>query len=110
MARRERGKRRVRKIESIQPLTKEEVRERRKYFRDKSRRITKIYKGDKRVHGARTCGICGTRLSTVILSTGRTEATRDHYSFEMTDLYNVSACLDSRVCQRVHAKLRGGKQ
>lgn len=90
----------------ITPLSKEEVRERRRYFLTKAESRTKIYRGDKRVQGNRLCAICHTRLSTTILATGKSEATRDHHRCYFSPLVEVSLCMDSRVCQKVHKKLR----
>lgn len=95
---------------SPDPLTKEEVKERRKYYLTNSEKKTKIYKGDKRVHGDRLCAICHTPLSTLILSTGKTVATKDHHSCYFSSMLTVNICMDSRVCQRVHRRLRKEKE
>lgn len=90
----------------MEPLEQEEVRNRRHYFLTESKSRNKIYRGDKRVHGDRICAICHTSLSTMILATGETMATRDHHRCYFSSLVAVSICLDSRVCQKVHKELR----
>lgn len=90
----------------LKPLSSEEVRERRAYFLNEAESKTKIYRGDKRVQGNRLCAVCHTKLSTTILATGKSEATRDHHRCYFSPLVSVSLCMDSRVCQRVHKNLR----
>lgn len=94
----------------MKPLTKEEVRERRRYFLTESESRTKVYGGDKRVQGNRLCAICHTQLSTTILATGKSEATRDHHRCYFSPLVTISICMDSRVCQRVHEDLRSKEE
>lgn len=96
----------MRRVPRIKPLSQEEVRARRHYFLNEAEERTKIYQGDKRVHGNRLCAICHTKLSTTILATGKSEATRDHHRCYFSPLVAVSICMDSRVCQRVHRNLR----
>lgn len=90
----------------IKPLTSREVRKRRQYYLNNAESRTKIYSGDKRVQGNRLCAVCHTKLSTTILATGKSEATRDHHRCYFSPLVEVSLCLDSRVCQKVHKELR----
>lgn len=90
------------------PLSSAAVKERRQYFLTQAAKKTKFYKGDKRVSGVRMCAICMNPLSKVILSTGKTQAVRDHYNCYFSELFYVDICLDSRVCQKVHKKLREG--
>lgn len=87
-------------------LTQVEVRERRNYFMTEATSRTKIYSGDKRVQGNRLCSVCHTQLSTTILATGRSEATRDHHRCYFSPLVTANLCMDSRVCQKVHKNLR----
>lgn len=90
----------------IKILSSDEVRERRDYFLRNAERRTKIYSGDKRVQGNRLCAVCHTKLSTTILATGKSEATRDHHRCYFSPLVSVNLCMDSRVCQKIHRDLR----
>lgn len=87
-------------------LTAEEVRARRAYFLKESDKVTKVRKGHKRVGGSRICSICQTQLSRVILRTGDTYATRDHYHCKVSDMLTIYMCKDSQVCQKVHKARR----
>lgn len=90
----------------INPLTQKEIRKRRAYFLNKAEVRSKIYRGDRRVQGNRLCAICHTKLSTIILATGKSEATRDHHRCYFSPLVSINLCIDSRVCQRIHRELR----
>lgn len=81
-----------------------EVKEKRKYFLNNSAKVTKIFKGDKRVNGTRMCAVCGTRLSNVILANSTTQAIRDHFHCFFSELFYVNICLDSRNCTKVLEK------
>lgn len=91
---------------NITPLTSDEVRERRSYFLTNAESRTKIYRGDRRIQGNRLCSVCHTKLSTNILATGRSEATRDHHRCYFSPLFSANLCMDSRRCQKVHKELR----
>lgn len=79
----------------------EEVRERRSYYLNKSKKVTKINKGDKRVSGTRICAVCKTQLSTVILRDGSTVSTRAHYHCYFSEFLYINICRDSSNCQRI---------
>lgn len=91
----------------MKKLSKEEVREARSYFFNKAQKVTTIRKGDKRVHGSRVCAVCGTPLSTVLLSTGKSQAEKDHYHFDFSDLFYIDVCKDIRSCYTVMENLGG---
>ena len=92
---------------SVRTLTPEQIKERRKYFLNKSLSKTKNLRGSRGVGGTRFCVVCHIPLTTVILPTGKPQTIRDHYRCKMNDLITVSLCADSRVCQREHRKRRG---
>lgn len=79
-------------------LNKTEIKKRRRYFLTKAKKITKIRKGDKRVLGSRLCSLCGSPLSTVLLSTGDSVATKHHYDCQFSELFYVHICMDIRSC------------
>lgn len=89
-------------------LSREEIKERRKYFLANANKKTVINKGDKRVHGSRVCALCGSSLSTVTLSDGRSIATKNHYHCDFSELFYVDLCKDIRSCYSVMNKLGGG--
>lgn len=91
----------------MQALTREEVVQRRRYFLRHSQKTTVVSKGAKRVGGTRICAICQTPLSRVILTTGATQATREHYHCRISDMLTVNICKDSKICQKVHEQRRG---
>lgn len=82
----------------------EEIKEKRKYFFSNALKVNKILKGDKRVNGTRVCAICGTRLSTVILTNSTTMATKDHYHCYFTELFYVNICSEARHCKKALEK------
>lgn len=94
----------MRRSDSINYLSPEEIRERRKYFLKEANKVTTIHKGDKRVSGARFCVICGTPLSNMILTDGSTQAARDHFHCYFSDLFYVNMCKNSNNCKRVMKK------
>lgn len=77
---------------------REQVKDKRTYFLNHATKITKISKGDKRVHGSRICGICGAQLSNVITTTGATIAKKNHFHCHFSELFYVDICMDSRSC------------
>jgi len=91
-------------------LSREEIKERRKYFLTQAEKKTKIQKGDRRVYGSRMCAICGTQLSRMISTTGGGIATKHHYHCYFSDIFFVNVCMDSRSCYSNISKLevKGG--
>lgn len=79
-------------------MNKKEVKESRHYLLTQANKVTKIRKGDKRVHGSRVCSLCGRPLSKVILSTGKTQASVNHYHCHFNELLAVDICMDIRSC------------
>jgi len=89
-------------------LSKEDIKKRRGYFLNKAEKVTKIKKGDKRVHGSRICTICGASLSNVVTTTGGTIATKNHFHCHFSELFYVDICMDSRSCYSNIKKLERG--
>lgn len=86
-------------------LNPEQVREKRSYYLNKSKRVTSINKGDKRVNGSRICAICKSKLSTVVLTDSSTVATRAHYHCYFSEFLYINICKDSANCQRIMKKI-----
>ncbi len=88
---------------------REDIKEKRSYFLNNAEKVTKILKGDKRVHGSRICGICGSQLSNVITSTGETIAKKNHFHCHFSALFYVDICMDSRSCYSQVSKEERGQ-
>lgn len=85
------------------PLSKAEIKKRRRHFLTKASRVTNIKKGDKRVSSStRLCAICGNQLSLMTPSTGQIMAKENHYSCYMNELAQVNICENIKSCYSRH--------
>lgn len=80
-------------------LEPNDIAKRRKYILNNANKVTVISKGDKRVNGTRFCGICGRKLSNVILKTGNSIAIADHYHCYFSEYFYTNICKNLHNCK-----------
>lgn len=90
-------------------LTREEIKKKRQYIFNQSKKTTTIRKGDKRIVSAtRLCAVCGRPLSRLVLTNGSAIVTTTHVSCKVSDLVRLNMCEDIRSCYAYTTK-KGGR-
>lgn len=81
------------------PLSKEEIKTKRKDLLGSSDKTTVIRKGDRRISSAtRFCVICQRPLASLVWENGTVIATVTHYSVVLSSWVKVNMCKDIRSC------------